>query len=436
MRRSTDKGDNWAPMSGKIRLWSWENKDVKVDIPWSRVPIELEFRSLSIVGIAGFGNTIFILLSDGSLIRSTENGRWSTTETGLTSLELWDVYKMVALSAHSVCIATDNGVFRWTEDENSWKRINEGIINTRVYGLVSFKNVLYATTGYTIVKSVDGGTRWTPVHQGLPVTMAWTFAVADGELYLGLHETNLGRRDKPFTAGIYRLADDQNSWIPVQTEMRTDEHGHRGYHRLYSVDELVISGNTFYAIAQMGQGYGVYQWRKGDQYWTNISPDVERSPDSYWRGLAVAGKTIYFNAHGNLMRSNDEGKTWSRIDTFPGHDDSNKLIRGPITLKDAVYVAVTELGVFRSTNRGERWESVNKGLPHALISGLHSIENTLYTEIFEGIFRLKTDGHSWEFVSRGLLPGVNALVAGDKILYAGTGGHGVYRIQLEKSDGD
>ena len=226
LRRSTDEGDNWAPLAGNIRLWSWENKDVNVDIPWSRVPIELEFRSMSILGIAGFADTNYILLSDGSLLRSTENGTWVTTETGLTGVEPWERIRMVALSAHSVCIATGAGVFRWTDGENSWTQINEGMINTYVFDLVPFKNALYATTGHDIVKSVDGGHRWTPVHQGLPVTIAWAFAVADGELYLSLHDTNYGRRDKPFTAGIYRLADDQNSWIPVQTEMRTNNLDH------------------------------------------------------------------------------------------------------------------------------------------------------------------------------------------------------------------
>ena len=433
LRRSTDEGDSWAPMTGKVRIWSWENKDVKVDIPWSRVPIELEFRALSIQGIAGFGDTIYILLNDGSLLRSTENGRWLNTETGLTSLEVWDVNRMVALSAHAVCIATNNGVFRWTDGEKSWRRINKGIVSTRVDDLAFFKNALFAVSGNNnaIVKSVDGGNEWTPIHQGLPTTIARALTVSDDTLYLGLQDTNFDRR-KPSTAGIFRLADDEDSWIPVQTEMRTDDQ----YHQLSGVEELAISGDTFYVLAYAGIHRWLFRWRKGEQYWTKISPDVERSPDSDWRGLAVADNTVYFNAHGNLMRSNDEGKTWSRIDTFLGHDDPSKLIRGPIALENDVYIAVSGLGVFRSANRGKTWKSVNEGLPHALISSLHSVENMLYAEVFEGIFRLKTDGHSWEFVTPGLLPGANALVAGNNMLYAATGGQGVYRIDPSKSDND
>ena len=443
LRRSTDGGDNWAPLAGNIRLWSWENKDAKVDIPWSRVPTELEFRSMSVLGIAGFEDTIYILLSDGNLLRSTENGRWITAETGLTGVEPWDTIRMVALSAHSVCIAKDDGVFRWTDGENSWKQINKGIINTQVYDLVPFENTLYATTGHIIVRSVDDGNRWDPVHQGLPVTEAWAFAVADGELYLGLHETNYGRRDKPFTAGIYRLADDQNSWIPVQTEMRTDNLDHpkknlyEKFERLHSVDELVISGNTFYAIAQMGSGYGCYKWRKGERFWTSISPEIEEHFNDHWTNLVVSGKTIYLNASQNLMYSNNRGKSWSLIDTYPGYDDPyNRRIEGPIIMGNTVYIAVFERGVFRSADRGKTWKSVNDGLPQGHYWELFSAGNMLFAAEWEaGIFQLKHD-RTWVFVKPYPPTFINTMEVVDTTLYAATGEQGVYRIDLTKSGSD
>ena len=443
LRRSTDEGDNWAPLAGRIRMWSSENKDVKVDIPWSRVPIELEFRSMSILGIAGFADTIYILLSDGSLLRSTENGKWVTSETDLNGLEPWDVKMMVALSAPAVCIATDAGVFRWTDDENSWRQINKGILNTYVYDLVSYKNALYATTGYAILKSVDGGNRWEAIHQGLPTPQGWAFAIADGELYLSLHETNYGRRDKPFTAGIYRLADDQNSWIPVQTEMRTGDLDHPKKHlyqifeRLHSVDELVISGNTFYAIAQMGSGYGCYKWRKGDRFWTRISPEIEAHFNDFWTNLVVSGKTIYLNASRNLMYSNNRGKSWSRIDTYPGYDDPNNgQIEGPIIMGNTIYIAVYERGVFRSADRGKTWESVNDGLPQGQSWELFSAGNMLFAAEWEaGIFQLKHD-RTWVFVKAYPPNFINTMEVVDTTLYAGTGEQGVYRIDLTNSGSD
>ncbi len=446
LRRSTDEGGSWVPMTGKIRLRSWEDQNVKVDVPWSRAPVELEFRSLSILGIAGFEDAIYVLLSDGGLLRSTENGIWDTTETGLTGLEMWNMNDMVALSRHAVCIATSEGVLRWTDDEQSWKRINEGIINTYVYDIVSYKDALYATTGHTIVKSVDGGDRWIPVHRGLPVTQAWAFAIADGQLYLGLSETNMGRRGKPFTAGIYRLADGQSSWIPVQMEMRTDDIDHPkkklypSFERLYSVDELVISGDTFYAIAQMGNGLGVYQWRKGERFWTSLSLDVEHGSGGFWSGLAVSDKTIYFDASENLLCSNNLGETWSRIDTFPGQNDPSKRLDGHAVMGDVVYISISELGIFRSTNHGKTWESINEGLPEVHSWELYTVEDTIYATAWEaGIFRFKNERNSWELVKPSFpffRNGVNSMVVVNNTLYAATGGLGVHRMNLGKPAND
>ena len=450
LRRSTDGGNNWAPLAGNIRLWSRENKDVKVDIPWSRMPIELEFRSLSIVGIAGFGNAIFVLLSDGSLLRSTENGMWVTTETDLTGLEPSDINRMVSLSAHIVCIATGAGVFRWTDDGNSWRKINKGMGNTYVYDLVSYKNALYATTGYAILKSVDGGKRWETIHQGLPMPKGRAFAISKSELYLGLEETNYGRRNKPFTAGIFRLSEDQKSWVPVQTEMRTDDIDHPKknlypkFERLYSVDELVISGDTFYAIAQIGEGHRLFRWRKGERYWTSISPDVELHLihfNTYWKNLAVSGKTIYFDLDGNLMYSRNEGSTWSRIDTVPRHDESSRQIEWLDIIGNTTYISVSDLGVFRTTNHGETWESVSDGLPQSHSWGLYAVGNTLFAADWEAsILQLTNGQNTWTFVNShppvDPSVGLNAMEVVDSTLYVATGGWGVYRINMEQPESD
>ena len=413
-----------------------EIKSNKVDSSKSQEPTVFEFRVFSIEGIAALGNTVHLLLSDGKLLRSTENGRWITTETEWKNRA---VNSMVALSEHSVCVATDEGAYRWRDGEKSWRQINKGLVSTYVHDLVSYKNAIYAITSHTIVKSADGGNRWMPVHQGLPTTEASTFAIADGVLYLALNETNMGSRTKPSTAGIYSLAPDENSWIPVQTEMRTDDHGRRRYHRLYSVDELVISGNTFYAIAQMGSGWRTYRWRRGDRFWTDISPNVERSPDSFWSGLAVSGDTVYFDARDNLMCSINRGNTWSRIDTFPQHNGDLGQIEGLVSIGNDVYIAVSDLGVFQSTNRGKTWESLDAGLPQAYSWELDAVENTLFAIEWEkGIYQWKDDQDTWVFVKPYPYPRflITATAVVNTTLYAATGGQGVYRIDLEQPVSD
>ena len=91
----------------------------------------------------------------------------------------------------------------------------------------------------------------------------------------------------------------------MQREMRTDNLDHLKknlypkFERLISVDELVISGDTFYAIAQIGEGHRLFRWRKGEHYWTSISPDVEPHLIDFntsWKNLAVSGKNNLFRS--------------------------------------------------------------------------------------------------------------------------------------------
>jgi photosystem II stability/assembly factor-like uncharacterized protein len=250
----------------------------------------------------------------------------------------------------------------------------------------------------------------------------------------------MGTQNPP-TAGIYRLAANRNSWIPVQTEMRTDNIDHpdkrcyRMYHQMYSVDELVISGDTFYAIGEMGMGCRLFRWRRGERFWTDISPDKTDWLYDDLKELAVAGKTVYVHANGDLMRSRNKGKTWSELDIPTSR--YGRQIEGLVVLGKTVYISISESGVFRSTDRGKTWESVNEGLPRAYSWELHAVENTLYaTQGDKGIFWLRDGQDSWGLVASSPSDLITALAVAGTTLYAGMGGSGVYRIMLENPDSD
>ena len=405
----------------------------------------LNNQSLTIENVAAFSDTTFILLNDGRLLRSTEGDHWIVTKaSGLSEYDI-SADSMAALSDGMVCIGDSAGIFRWTDGDKSWKRINEGLIGSMVRSLVSFKNELYASTYNLngVFKSVDGGNRWTPIHGGLPTTDVGALAVSGDALYLGVNEENFTGTDNPTTSGIYRLADDQNSWIPVQTEMRTayiDNDRRRGYHQMYSVEELVISGDSFYVIAQMGSGSRLYRWRSGERFWTDISPHPEDwiyMGDDELTSPAATKETIYIVANMDLYRSRNSGDTWSKIE-FRASPSSRYLpqITGAVVWGNAVFVSTREAGVFRSTDKGKNWESVNDGLPQGYSSELHAIGNALYaTDSAQGIYRFRDGGDTWEFVKPSvsdMLSGMSgALTIVDGVLYAGIGESGVYRIALD-----
>ena len=100
---------------------------------------------------------------------------------------------------------------------------------------------------------------------------------------------------------------------------------------------------------------------------------------------------------------------------------------------NTVYIAVSDLGVFRSETHGNTWEAVNDGLPAAYSWELYAVGDTLFAVEWEkGIFQLRGDRNRWEFVKSPPPFFIVAMEIVDSTLYAATDGQGVYRINLEK----
>ena len=207
--------------------------------------------------LAVLGNTIFYIgsgIADNRVFRSTDAGNsWTMAGTNLTDQGILSV---TVLSEKTLYVGTRTGVFRSRDGGESWMEANTGIINTHIENLVFFRNALYAITDDGIVKSADGGNSWVPTNYGLIASEGSMLTVSRGKLYIATNETNYGLNLS--TSGIYFLANDGNSWIPIQTNMQSPNN------RIYVVNQLAISGETFYIVGQMGGKEWLYRWRVGE----------------------------------------------------------------------------------------------------------------------------------------------------------------------------
>ena len=84
-------------------------------------------------------------------------------------------------------------------------------------------------------------------------------------------------------------------------------------------------------------------------------------------------------------------------------------------------------GVFRSTDKGASWFSVNNGLMGAYVYSLAAPGTNVVAATDSGVFRSSDNGLSWNASSRGLGRDVYGLaVAGTNVLAAGDSG--VFRL--------
>jgi len=88
-----------------------------------------------------------------------------------------------------------------------------------------------------------------------------------------------------------------------------------------------------------------------------------------------------------------------------------------------IYVGTSSAGVFISTNNGESWKAVNKGLPRSPVSSLETSGNKLFAGTEgKGIFLSTNNGKTWNAVNTGLpIYPLYSLVASGNKIFAGTG---------------
>ena len=378
--------------------------------------------------LAVLGNTVFYIASnsaDGQVFRSTDAGNsWTMFNTNLTNQYIFSV---AVLSEKTLYVGTFNGVFRSTDSGESWTKTNTGIINTHIENLVFFRNALYTIiTGDGIVKSVDGGNSWATANDGLVASDGGTLTVSGRKLYAATNETNYSMQNLS-SAGVYRLADDENSWVPIQTNMQSAND------IIYGVNELTVSGETFYIVGQMGDGARLYRWRVGEDLWTQLRPQDFLG----WQPLAVSGSTVYISSmNRRLLRSVDEGDSW--VDVSQNLPNWKQRFAQTVRtdLYNLVFVGETIYaksydGVFRSRDGGETWRSIVAGLPDGYIEMQLVDGTTLYGTSSHGIIRLTQESGSWELIAP-MQHDVMSLAYDGTTFYIGTQARGVFRLSLEE----
>lgn len=107
--------------------------------------------------------------------------------------------------------------------------------------------------------------------------------------------------------------------------------------------------------------------------------------------------------------------------------DSHTILE--IAVKDNFIFAGTETsGVFRSSNNGTNWVSINSGIGNSYVSSFAVIGSGIFASTGDGVFHSSNYGSNWTSAS-GELPGgvIKKLVTRNNFVYAGFGLAGVFK---------
>jgi photosystem II stability/assembly factor-like uncharacterized protein len=366
--RSTNGGENWVGILGTfepIEYNEWTNM-VAVDPNDENVIFAggkglqrsangRDFTSISdthpdhhqLVFSSSDSNVCYIA-TDGGVYRSEDNGQhWILTSQNLVATQLYSVGVSQQSRFLTGSATQDQGIFR--SDSNTrgdWADTNGG--NEGGFFVIdpsSRNNVYCAPWEQNLRRSMDGARSWTPLLDGIGVIdRAWTATAST------------------FIDVTTEVNNDTGADVPVPGAIG---------------DGLYIGANYRFFLFQyratfagVGGSMAVEYWN--GSAWTAVSVNVRDSTPGATNLTAPSGSLFIFEVPINWSRSTVNGsyQYWLRLRVTRRYRVNPILERGLISAPDPVQhlavkpddsnvlICVLRRRIYRSTNRGDRWEVV------------------------------------------------------------------------------
>ena len=187
----------------------------------------------------------------------------------------------------------------------------------------------------------------------------------------------------------------------------------------YVHNVFTTSKGTVYAVSSTG----LYRLAADTATWTHINVSVRINNDSPVP-MTEHGGNLYIVSEDGILTSGDKGETWHTLGPRP------KGRAVGLTITDApdkrntpaditLYLALGDEGIFRSTDGGTRWQSLNDGLTGEQISTVVAVEKTVFAGTNRGLYRL--DSGIWNKLPIDTLTAVYSLAVSENNLYVGSG---------------
>lgn len=204
-------------------------------------------------------------------------------------------------------------------------------------------------------------------------------------------------------------SDGSSNWQPVATDFAA---GQIIWTIAYDKDNNIMAGTW---------GGKIYRSEDDGQTWSVINSDMTVA--YIWSLAKGQGDQLFAGTERGIYRSDDNGKTWASaaLDTC----DIRSIVYGS---DGTLYAGAWGRGVYASNDNGTSWHTVNSGLSCLAIQSLSmNSASELYAATFGGgIYKSADKGQSWQQlnISYPHVWAVNAAPNGK--VYAGTYGDGVY----------
>lgn len=158
------------------------------------------------------------------------------------------------------------------------------------------------------------------------------------------------------------------------------------------VSSFASYGNILYAAVG---GDGIYKTTNTEINWSLLNNGINTQQ---YNAIAVKDSIMFIASDQGLFRTTDYGNTWDSLQTIQG---SALCV---IIVDNFVYVGMLN-GIHRSSNWGNDWVNINEGLPfHKTCISLTFYNSIIFAGIYDlpylKIFKSTNYGENWIYISQ------------------------------------
>jgi len=288
------------------------------------------------------------LRTKSSFYTSTNaGGNWGNDNYGLSATNL-SCLAIDPSSPSTLYAGTSAGVYKSTDAGSNWSAINTGLGNFRIIEIlvdpINPSNLFAATdmnngSNNGIYRSTNGGANWTKEINGMTNTSVMALAIdplTPTTLYVGT-----------YGGPIYKTTDSGTSWVPS---------GSPSISFAVSLSIDPVTPTTLYAADVMSNG-GIFKSIDGGATWNRVGFD-QTGPHGGFVGVSPLNPSkVYGVSNSGLFKSVDAGASWTRVGPYA----FTRVVFDPINPSTA-YLLTSSSGILRSTDDGQTWNAINKGL--------------------------------------------------------------------------
>ena len=310
-------------------------------------------------------------------------------------------FSRLLLSGGSILAGSyDNGIFRSTNNGESWTAVNNNNYNLTVYSMVNHNGKVFVG-GYGVDISSDNGQSWTQFDNSIKGKVVQALLSSGNNLYAGTYD--FGRSE----GTVYVTSDNGATWTNLDLRL-----SQRAVIALASTPGNLFAGTS---------GNGILRSTNNGLTWSPVNDGLTSLVVTQ---LVTSGPNIFAGTERGLLVSSNNGQNWSQVSA----ELSEQIITSLHANGNDLFAGTNSGRIYLSTNNGLTWTQVSSGLPPFPVYGILGVENSIFAATFgAGIHRSSNRGAAWNSAAQGLTAIVfKSLIVNGENLLLGTGGTGLY----------